>query len=149
MQRILVLLLCAGAACAQPDPLQAPECRAALQALQVAEQTASAPALRDARRHAARACLGTRADPPPSARRAEERVAVPPVRIPAPPSPPPPAARPPAAVLPARPPLTPQILACDAASCLTSDGRRLDRAGAGLVGPQGHCSVQGNLVQCP
>lgn len=155
MRLLVPMLLAAGAALAQTDPLQAPECRAAMAALDAAERapqaSASSPALAEARRRAARECLGARADPAPAARRAEPPVAVPPPAWPAPPRLPPPTPTPtPLPAAPAARPLPPPaVISCDAASCLTTDGQRLPRAGPVLIGPQGHCSVQAGVLACP
>lgn len=145
------------------DPLQAPDCRRALQALRVqearAEAAASAPSdahrrgpvagLEEARRRAAQACLASRADQPPQPQRlAQPPVAVPPVTMarPAPPSPP----------LPPAPPSAPKpvdrprfITSCDAVGCWADDGSRLDRVGPNLWGKRGPCTLVGTLLQCP
>lgn len=147
MRHLLWLMVVAASAAAQSDPLQAPECRAALTALQAAEQGASGPPLQDARARAARACLGSRADPPPAARRAEPPVVVPPLQLPPARVPAPLPA--PAAAPAARPLPPPAVLTCDAHSCLTTDGQRLLRSGPTLIGPQGQCTVQANVVVCP
>lgn len=150
---LLPALLIHGTPAAQTDPLQTPECRAALAALQGAEQAASAAGLAEARRRAAHECLGARQDPPPAGRRAEPPLAVPPVLPPTPPLPNLPNARPPRTpappVITPRPPPAPAVIGCDASSCLTSDGQRLLRSGPTLIGPQGACSVQAGLLACP
>ena len=103
------------------------------------------PAMLQARRAAALACLGEPGDEAlPHAPRTEApapvaahgtAVARPESR---------PAAAPPAA------PLTPRTLgACDANGCWTSDGVRLQRVGPQLLGPNGFCSTTGASVQCP
>src|SRR3982751_6437004 len=88
----------AGGAPAPLDPLQAPECRQALAALQEQEAAAAStptprapaperrgaraadPRLEASRQRAARACLASRADPPPAPGRfAQPPMAVPPV----------------------------------------------------------------------
>ena len=57
---------------------------------------------------------------------------------------------PPPPVPPPRMAAPPMVTTCDATGCLTSDGARLPRAGAGLVGPRGLCSgVPGVPLQCP
>ncbi|MGZ8259366.1 MAG: hypothetical protein ACXWUL_02305 [Caldimonas sp.] len=144
------------------DPLQAPECRQALAALQTKEDEASAASASDARRlpraidvrlaaaqrRAARSCLASRADPPAPSRLASPPLAVPPVAGARPPLP---AASPVPAVPPqppGAPPLT-SITSCDAAGCWASDGARLHRVGPTLWGPRGPCSVQGTVVLCP
>jgi hypothetical protein len=159
---LLVALFAAAAAAQSTDPLQSPQCLAALDALQAREAAsstaaagagrASAPdaALQAQRRVTARACLGGRADPPPApARFAQPPLAVPPVQ----------AARPAAPatlrIEPVRPSPRqlappPSVTSCDAAGCWTSEGMRLHRVGPDLLsGPRGHCSVQGTLLHCP
>lgn len=156
MRRTLLLLAAAaGAAAAQPLPTT-PRCAQALEALRAdearlpASSATASPALARhtaLRRDAARACLGGGGSnvPPQHAR---EPLAVPPVGLPRPPAAPP--------VQPVRPPLPAPnagaplvITACDAAGCWTSDGNYLQRAGAGLFGPRGLCSVLGSTVTCP
>lgn len=101
-------------------------------------------------RRAAIACLGGSTAAVPSTARhvVPPPVSVAPVGRPAPPRLPPTATLP-APALP-RPTLPPMITACDDSGCLTSDGSRLPRAGAGLVGPRGLCSgMPGMPLQCP
>lgn len=163
-----LLLVCAVAAHARPavgagDPLQAPECRQALAALQEQEAAAAPvanvrpparearaldPKLDAARRRAARSCLASRADPPVAGRLAQPPIAVPPVGSVRPPLPP----ASPGVALPARlpgPPPLVSITSCDAGGCWASDGSRLNRVGPTLWGSHGACSVQGSVVQCP
>lgn len=150
----LVAVLIAMPAWGQADPTQSPACRAALDALQAAE-AASAPAatararLAEPRRRAARACLGGSAASSPAPRTARPPIVVAPVRVPAPAVPPPPARAPEpvAAPRPIGPPTV--VLDCDATSCRASDGSVLQRAGSGLIGPRGHCRIEGNLLVCP
>jgi hypothetical protein len=160
----------ASAAMAQAgDPLRSADCRRALDVLQAQEAAAAALPLSDgqpagrkrlganapletARRRAAGACLGARADapvPPLPQHLAQPAIAVAPVAMPRP-LPPLPLPAAPAVALPRKvePPTT--VTACDAVACWASDGSRLPRTGAGLVGPRGLCSgVPGALLQCP
>jgi hypothetical protein len=150
-----------GSAALAGDPLQAPACRQALQELQRQEGEALAraapaasapranPALLAAQRKAARACLQGRDDtPPPSPQRlAQPPLAVTPLRID-------PSAAPVmrSATEPlqsASPPPPVSITSCDAAGCWASDGTRLQRVGAQLIGPRGVCRTVGTLVSCP
>jgi len=41
------------------------------------------------------------------------------------------------------------VTACDAGGCWDSEGRRLERAGPLLLGPQGACTLQGALLNRP
>jgi len=147
------------------NPLQSADCRKALDALQTQEDAAAAlrrsggqtegrerrpvhAELEKARRHAAIACLGGRADsPPPSARFAQPPMTVAPIRIA--PAPPPqlPAGPMPPLLKKVEPPTL--VTACDLGGCWASDGSRLQRAGPNLLGPRGLCSVQGALLHCP
>ena len=139
------------------DPLESAGCREALDALQVQEASlaAGAPDHRDAlaqleasRRHAARACLGGRGDPPLARRFAQPPFAVPPVVVVPPVRLSPPAAAP-VVPLPKRAEPPTFVMACDAAGCWASDGSRLNRVGSSLLGPRGLCSVQGAVLHCP
>lgn len=159
---LLALVLAASCAAWADDPLQSADCRAALAALQAAEEAAApqrppgdaaaGPATRARlealRGRAARACLGSRADPPQPGRRAQPPLAVPPVTVlpdlPARPARPP--ETPPPPQIP-QPPLT--VTGCDALGCWASDGTRLQRNGPWLLGPRGFCHEQGGLLQCP
>lgn len=141
----------AGAA---DDLLQTPACRQAMAALQAREDLVASQAhrrpdagLETLRRQAARACLGAGADAAaPAQRRLQPPIAVAPVTGAAPVLPRPTPASPP---LP-RPPAVPlTVTGCDAAGCWASDGSRLQRLGADLLGPGGLCRVQGNLLHCP
>jgi hypothetical protein len=161
----------ASAAMAQAgDPLRSADCHRALDVLQAQEEAAAAalpppggqPAgrkrlganapLETVRRRAAGACLGARADapvPPLPQHLAQPAIVVAPVAMPRPLPPLPPSAAA-AVALPRRvgPPTT--VTACDAVACWASDGSRLPRTGAGLIGPRGLCSgVPGALLQCP
>jgi hypothetical protein len=170
MVRCLCTLTLALAGCAvaaqEGNLLQSADCRNALDALQMQETAvaASRPSLSQsqgreplpvhaglekAQRHAARACLGGRADaPPPSGRLAQPPISVAPVTLP--PVPPPrlpsagPVVTPPYKV---EPPT--RVTACDSTGCWASDGSRLQRVGPNLLGPRGLCIVQGPLVHCP
>jgi hypothetical protein len=152
-----------GAAMAVPaeDPLQSAECREALAALRLQEDraaTASAPdqaprpgrALERARHGAARACLRSRADPPPAGRFAQPPVSLPPAVEPPPLRPPVTAVVPRSPEVPVPPPATPTVVtSCDAGGCWTSDGSRVNRVGSVLVGPRGACSPMGATMVCP
>jgi hypothetical protein len=155
---VLAIALFAGAAEGQAvEPLGSVECRQALASLQareaviVAARQAGAPFAPDAslqslRRQAARACLGSRADSPPSPQRVvRPPVVVPPIVV-ARPAPPPQMP-----VLPSLKPIEPNLVVttCDAVGCWASDGSRLQRVGPNLLGPRGLCSVQGTLLHCP
>jgi hypothetical protein len=139
--------------------LAQPACRHAIDALDAREAAALDSTDRDTaraqiealRRQAALACLGG-SDLAPSAplrTRAAAPLAVPSAAAP----PPGREVRPSAMPVPrgepqtSRPPLT--LTACDAAGCWVSDGTRLQRAGALLLGPHGLCRVSGPFVQCP
>jgi hypothetical protein len=157
----MVALRASGASLEPNDPLQAPECREAIDALGSKEAAAaSAPAaatgthavdpkLMAARKRAAQVCLAARADPPPAVGRlAQPPLAVPPVIDRRPPiAPPAPTAASPTRV-PTAPPLV-SITSCDAAGCWMSDGTRLNRVGPTLWGRRGACTVQGTVVRCP
>lgn len=141
------------AVAASADPLAEPACRAAVEALSAREAApADTAALRAAREAAARACLRTHADAPQPERRPQPPVAVPPaLGMPPPLVPPPPRLPPPMpAPPPARPALPPPaVIGCDADSCLTSDGQRLQRSGSVLMGPQGLCRNVAGVLTCP
>ena len=159
---VLVLLgtaaLRASGASREPnDPLQAPQCREAIDALGTQEAAAASapgtravdPKLMAARKRAAQVCPATRAELPPAVSRlAQPPLAVAPVIDSRPPiaSPAPTAASP--ARVPTAPPLV-SITSCDAAGCWTSDGRRLNRVGPTLWSGRGACTVQGTVVRCP
>ena len=165
--RLLVatVAIMSGTGAAQGDPLRSSECLLALRELEVQEAAAAAAVRRQAageppgrpaaalldplRRHAAQACLASRPDSPPPARRlAQHPVSVAPVATP-------PAARtttPPAGQVAQPtvriPPLV-SLTGCDPMGCWASDGTRLQRLGPALVGPRGVCSVQGAVLACP
>jgi hypothetical protein len=162
MRRCLVLLTLAcsaGTVWAQAgDPLQSAGCRHALEALEAQEaatldrrETALAR-LEPLRRRAATACLGARIDgarPAAPPRAAQPPISVPPVTIAPPPRVPVPGAVGPAAPTwkELEPPTT--VIGCDATTCWASDGSRLQRAGANLIGPRGLCSLKGTVLVCP
>lgn len=100
--------------------------------------------LKQARKRTARACLGLAENVavPPRAR--NQPIAVPPV-LPA-------EARLPTATTlsPLLPVARPSVItACDAGGCWDSQGVRLQRSGATLLGPQGPCIAEGALYKCP
>lgn len=143
-----------------------PECPPALEALQreesvLLEELAGRDAaskrrealrrLQPLRLRAAKACLaGLPATPPPSQHSAQPPIATPPVTRPLPV----PRANAPLAL---PPPVSPtvrsaaplSIVGCDPGGCTASDGSRLQRAGAHLIGPRGLCLVQGTQLLCP
>jgi hypothetical protein len=150
------------------DPLQAPDCRAALAALQTEEATAdaawrasaasgardgAAPSaeLQAARRRAARSCLASRTDPPlPPPRSIQAPIVVAPIAPFAPGAP----SRPtPAAPTHLPPPVVAErpyaVTTCDPGGCWANDGSRLNRVGPNLWGKRGICTLQGSLLQCP
>ena len=156
------LLLGAGVAHSQDDPLETPACRDALDAVRAQEAAASAAreadaarrgaalkGLEAARQKAAHACLRSRADrPPPQGRLAQPPLSVPPSALP-PPAPRVTATPAPAAAPPQAAPLV-SITSCDAAGCWASDGSRLQRAGPNaLLGPRGMCTTSGSVLLCP
>jgi len=159
------------------DPLRAPPCVRALEALQMQEAAAEAarpaappgpasagarqadPRLEAARRAAASACLRSRADPAavrqPDARLPDVRQpgVQPPIALQ-----PLPTTRPPRTLSTprptpspvTRPPDRPRVVTtCDAIGCWADDGSRLDRVGPNLRGPRGLCTLQGTLLSCP
>lgn len=165
---LAILVLGAGAgpapAAEGADPMHSPACLRAVQALQAQESELVAAARRAAsagdaarprpaslaalQRQAAQACLGGR----PEAIRPPQRALQAPIGVlpgtsapvwPAPVPPVPAAARPPIGGPPLR-----TVTACDVAGCWTSDGLRLTRAGAMLVGPPGLCAVVGGVLSC-
>lgn len=147
------------------DLPRSPACRTAVQALEDAEDaiaaSATAPAatvsdaqrrqaiaarLQPLRQRVADACLGgLTTSPPPSQRTwvlpqapARPGVITPRLAQPAPP-----------VTLPRPEPLV-TVTHCNAATCIASDGSMLTRVGPGLVvGPRGHCTLQGSFVRCP
>jgi hypothetical protein len=156
-----LVLVFAGVANAQEDPLETPACREALDAVRAQEAAASAAReadaqrrsaalaqLKAARQKAAQTCLRSRADrAPPQGRMAQPPVSVPPSALP-PPAPRVTATPPSAAPPPAAPLLS--ITSCDQAGCWASDGSRLQRAGPNaLLGPRGICTTSGTVLVCP
>jgi hypothetical protein len=98
-----------------------------------------------ARRAVARICLGEGAAAPAASRRmAQAPLAA--AAVPAAPAPGLPAPQP-TTVQRAEPPAV--LTACDALGCWDSQGRRLERAGPLLLGPQGPCTAQGGRLNCP
>lgn len=158
-----------GTAAAAADPFDTPACHQAMdvvkarevQALRARAAAASAPEdgawrvaqaqLQAARESAARICLGASDATPLPQPRARDPVAVPPVSQPRSlPQRPPPVVAPPAPLIsppPAAGPVT--VVACDPSACWASDGSRLERAGATLIGPRGVCTLQGVQLRCP
>jgi len=143
----LAALLLAAASAAAGDPLAEPACRAAMDALAAREaDPANRAALAAARQRAAQDCLRTHADPPQPERRPQPPLAVPSAVVPAPPLRAPAAVPPP---IPRRAEPPPSVIACDATSCLTSDGQRLPKSGPVLTGPQGSCRDVAGVLTCP
>jgi len=172
---LLTLLFGAGVAAAQAepsphapvDPFSAPACvqaRADLDAARVAltapaTTTAQSQQLKQARRAVARICLGEAAarerTPGPSRERTPGRMAQAPLSVVTPAAPPaseagsqpaPPTAGWPGPASPNPPP--PVLTACDASGCWHSNGRRLERAGPLLLGPDGPCTAPAELLNC-
>jgi len=152
-----ILALVAGSALAQGiDPLKAPACVQALDALQAQETTlrsaqrpqgaragaAELARLEPYRKRVAGECLGK--EDPALARAPRAPVAVSPVTLPPSAIPAAPAALPPPVAL---PPLR-TVTQCDPSGCWTSDGQRLNRLGPLLVGPPGACTVQSGVLSC-
>lgn len=152
----LVLACVAGALAQAADPLHSPECLAARDALDRAQEDAAAhptqshPALAGAREDARLACLGRESGTAQRVGAPEPPIAVPPPVI-EPPAPPravvAPLRTPPPSPVQLSPPAA--ITACDPGGCWDSNGQRLNQLGPVLVGPRGVCTVQGALVQCP
>jgi hypothetical protein len=155
----MALVFAAGAGLAQAtDPINSPGCARSVAALQAQEDAVvvagdaararRVATLKKLREQAAEACLGTGAAAAPTAQRAVQ----PPIGV----MPAAPAAAAPATVLPVPAATLPPargtplrtLTACDAAGCWTSDGLRLTRAGAMLVGPPGVCAVVGAVLSC-
>ena len=145
------------------DPMHSAECHRALDILQAQENAMLVPhpaadprpapfpgsPLDGVWRNAARACLGGNGDPPLPKTIALPPIVVSPIVV-SRPAPPRPMAVTPTAPPPRRaePPVF--ISTCDAGGCWASDGTRLIRAGANLVGPHGLCSgTAGTLLNCP
>ena len=166
------LLLCAAAAAAattavRAEVMQTAACSKALSAVEARTEAVLATRRQDPqaargqdaqlmalRRESARACLGAEAGspasqrPPPPSRAPLSVVkpvpAAPAVGVPPPASDSRSSGTPSAA---SRPPLS--VTSCDAAGCWISDGTRMPKAGAQLIGPRGLCTVQGGLLNCP
>jgi hypothetical protein len=142
-------LLAAGIAAREPDPLHSAACEQARAELDAALAAPGDGArLRRAREQALHACLGNdtgrreRSGAPEPARavaptiaREVPRTVLPPPALRAPP----PAPEVPRAAM---------ITNCDPGGCWDTQGRRFNRAGPLLVGPNG-CQAQGGLVSCP
>ena len=166
---ILLMLACPaiGGLAAETGPMGSDACRRALDSLGREEagagegpratpgpgstQAGVAPALAQARRAAAVACLGPGADGASAPqRRAETPVGVPGMRIAPAVGPTRPDARSSASTQPPLKPRLPLVLtSCDTTGCWASDGTRLNRIGPALHGPRGACSVAGTAVNCP
>lgn len=172
IRRVLVALAlsCSTAASVAQtnDTIQSPACQKALAEVQAQEAIAlnarsvkapaSAPAgkspdqLLAMRERAARICLGgSSSGPSPSQRTVQQPITVPS------------AAPPQSLVVPSAPATTtttpvlpPQrndplvtVVGCDASTCWTSDGTRLQKSGPNLIGPKGVCTMQGAVLRCP
>jgi hypothetical protein len=151
----LVLAAAASALSAQTpyaDPLSSTECAAARDELEQAlsEPGASRQARSDrlarARQRAAFVCLGPDSGKRERSGAPQPAQAVPPAISPRP------APAPPAVALPQPPLAIPRaatVTACDPAGCWDSEGRRLNNMGPLLMGPQGLCTLQAGLLNCP
>jgi hypothetical protein len=141
---LLLLLLLAGPALAQQDPLKSEACGAALASLQGARSagTANVDALRSA---AASTCLGSAAVPGRPARIAQSPLVVPPPQIDVTPVRPslPPVSLPPPPVAIER---APGPAVCDANGCWTSGGSHLRHVPSV---PGSTCIQQGGATYCP
>ena len=139
-----------------PDLMKTPECLAARQQLdEVLAAGGPRERLAAVREQAALKCFGVKPAPPPEGRFVPLPTAVEPIRLR-----PEPALRgspsgvaPPAA--PAAPlssvsfPRPPVVTSCDPAGCWDSNGARYNQQGPVLMGPQGACTLQGGLLNCP
>jgi hypothetical protein len=154
----LVLLLALGLARAAepqavPDP-NSPACQQAADAMVAAREVAARnpqqqEAFVQARRKAARICLGQADLAGSDQRQARQPLAVPPPLLMSP-------QLPPAASIVAPPLPAPQASQrpsfgsnCDPGGCWDASGNRLTRSGALLIGPRGACTQHGTLVLCP
>ncbi|TFZ08117.1 hypothetical protein [Ramlibacter humi] len=147
--RLLLAVALSALACTAhaEDPLKSAECGAALEALQAARADGDATRVEAVRSQAARACLGGNGDAQRPSPAAQPPIAVaPPVIVPREPRRAPVAPPPPATVTIERPTV---LTHCDPGGCWDSDGRRLNRAGAVLMGPRGACATAGATVHCP
>lgn len=147
--RFLLTAALAALACTAhaDDPLKSPACGAALDALQSARAQGDASRVEVARAQASRACLGGSGQAQRPSPVAPSPVTVDaPVTVPRQPPRAPVTPPPPATVTIERPPV---LTHCDPAGCWDSDGRRLNRAGAMLIGPRGACTTAGATVHCP
>lgn len=147
--------------------IHSPACQKALAEVQAQEAIvlnargvrapASAPAgktpdqLLAMRERAARICLGPgTSGPSPSQHTVQQPITVPSAAPPQSmmvPSAPAPTTTTPVAPQRNDPLLT--IVGCDASSCWTSDGTRLQKSGPNLIGPRGVCTMQGPVLRCP
>ena len=156
MRLFLPALFLACTAAAAAADMHSAECSDALARLQAQEDLQRQTGAQDdatrlrwqgLRTEAARRCLGGDGSlVSPSQHQLRSPIAVAPIAAAARMAAPPAIAMQPALRLNA-PPLT--LTSCDATGCFASDGSRLTRAGAGLIGPKGLCTVQGNFLQCP
>jgi ABC-type nitrate/sulfonate/bicarbonate transport system substrate-binding protein len=154
---LLILLLAVGSAVAAdppslPDP-DSPACQQATDAMVAAREAAARnpqqqEAFVQARRKAARLCLG-QADLAGPDQRQRQALVVPPVVLSSP-------RLPPAARIVAPPLPAPQASQrpsfgsnCDPGGCWDASGNRLTRSGSLLIGPRGACTQHGTLVLCP
>ncbi|MCM2250750.1 MAG: hypothetical protein NDJ19_00170 [Ramlibacter sp.] len=144
----------AAAAAAASDPLSSPECTAARAQLDKAideavhNRQADASRMAQARRRAGEACLGSGSGSRSRSGAPDPPRAVPPAVI----GPRPAQAQPPAAAVPPPPlaiPRAPTITTCDPAGCWDSEGRRLNSMGPLLIGPNGLCTLQAGVLNCP
>lgn len=134
-----------------PDPLQSTECvhaRAELDAALAARDARGSARLRQARERALHACLGHDTGRRERSGAPEPAQAVAPTILPGPAR-----AALPAPALRAAPPApdvprAAMITNCEPSGCWDNQGRRFNRAGPLLIGPNG-CQAQGGLVSCP
>ena len=143
------------------DRPQSPACQQALAALQAreaqlaedAKDAQARPPKPDAawqnlRRRAAKVCLGGSGDMPASTRTLQAPITITPAGRTSSPAAAAPAGTTAGSALPAvKAPLS--VTGCDALGCWTNDGRRLNRVGSQLQGPNGLCTVQGTSLHCP
>ncbi|RZL35511.1 MAG: hypothetical protein EOP35_13700 [Rubrivivax sp.] len=167
---VLLAVGCASSALARAEELpKSPACRTALQALNSAEESiaaagptaaASSPStdlqrqrvvtakLQPLRQRVADACLGGLTQSPPPSQRTWVAPALParPGTV-APRAPQP--TVPPVALPAPRVEVPVTVNACNAATCLASDGSTLTRVGPTLMGPRGACRQEGVFLRCP
>lgn len=146
----------AAAPAAAADPLSSPECAAARAQLDQAideavhnrRADASRSRLAQARRRTGEACLGSANGSRERSGAPDPPRAVPPAVIGSRPA----QAQPPATAAPPPPlaiPRAPTITTCDPAGCWDSEGRRLNSMGPLLIGPNGVCTLQAGVLNCP